>query len=96
MQTMILINSLLILTMAVILGVCEYRRKRGGKPHRSTTICSKCHAEFDDAMASCGTGSTWYLSKCPTCGQLYAIAYRGGSIPREVQSDPEIIIGERE
>ena len=51
--------------------------------------CSWCDKLFDGAMASCGTGSTWSLYKCPHCEKLMA---SGNIIPTVVMDDPEIKI----
>jgi len=40
-------------------------------------------------MASCGTGTTWSLYKCPHCEKLMA---DGNIIPNVVKNDPEIRI----
>ena len=53
--------------------------------------CQKCHTEFNEVMASCGTGYSWNLLKCPECKQLYA----SGLLPIEVREDSSIIINER-
>jgi len=51
--------------------------------------CEKCEQEFNAALASCGTGSTWSLYKCPHCEQLQA---DGGIIPQAVIDDGDIIV----
>lgn len=53
--------------------------------------CLWCGKFFDTIMASCGTGSTWSLFKCPHCEKLMA---SGNIIPIEVRNDPEIKIEE--
>lgn len=49
--------------------------------------CRKCEKEFNIALASCGTGYSWSLYKCPHCGQLHA----EGRIPDQVKKDKDII-----
>ena len=46
--------------------------------------CKKCDSEFNAVMASCGTGYSWNLYKCPDCEQLYAKATTNGFLPKEV------------
>ena len=52
-------------------------------------MCLWCGELFNLAMASCGTGSTWSLYKCPHCEKLEA---GGNIIPTVVKNDPEIKI----
>jgi len=55
--------------------------------------CQKCRKNFNRALASCGTGWTWSLYKCPHCGQKYA---SGNIIPKVVLEDESIIkLGEK-
>jgi len=51
--------------------------------------CLWCGKLFDTIMASCGTGTTWSLYKCPHCEKLMA---DGNIIPNVVKNDPEIRI----
>lgn len=53
--------------------------------------CLWCGKLFDIVMASCGTGTTWSLFRCPHCKKLMA---EGNIIPIEVRDDPEIKIKE--
>ena len=55
-------------------------------------ICQKCSKVFDYLVASCGTGQTWNLYRCPHCGQLHAEAKVNGYIPDEALKDKEIIV----
>ncbi len=48
--------------------------------------CPWCNHEIDIAMDSCGTGSTWMLLKCSSCGKFAA----SGSIPDSVKNDPDV------
>jgi len=55
--------------------------------------CRNCKEEFDSALASCGTGYSWSLYKCPHCGQYQADGY----CPQQVLDDDTIIVfGKRE
>lgn len=53
--------------------------------------CLWCGKLFDCIMASCGTGTTWILYKCPHCEKLMA---EGNIIPVVVRDNPEIKIKE--
>lgn len=54
--------------------------------------CKKCDTEFNAVMASCGTGYSWNLYKCPNCEQLHAKALTFGFLPKEVLQDKKIVI----
>lgn len=54
-----------------------------------TTKCLWCGKYFNATVASCGTGTTWSLYKCPHCKRLMA---DGNIIPSVVKNDPEIRI----
>ena len=49
--------------------------------------CPKCTKDIG-LFAQCGTGYSWYLFRCPYCGQLTAQAKADGYIPEEVLKDP--------
>lgn len=55
--------------------------------------CPWCGKDFSWIMASCGTGTTWSLYKCPECGKLTA---KGRYIPDAAREDPDIKIIETE
>lgn len=59
--------------------------------------CKWCGKEFDWLFASCGTGFTWSLYRCPHCKKLTAEATgEFGHIPEAVKNNPEIkLIGEK-
>ena len=52
--------------------------------------CPKCTKDIG-LFAQCGTGYSWYLFRCPYCGQLTAQAKADGYIPEEVLKDPAVI-----
>lgn len=35
--------------------------------------CGECHKEFGTLMASCGTGTTYSVFKCPHCGHYHTV-----------------------
>ena len=55
-------------------------------------ICQKCGCTFNYLAASCGTGWSWNLYRCPHCAQLYAANQPDGFIPAEVLNDKEVIV----
>ena len=55
--------------------------------------CPWCGKDFGWLMASCGSGTTWSLYKCPECGKFIA---RGWAIPDAVREDPDTKIIETE
>jgi len=52
--------------------------------------CCTCKTPFNYLVASCGTGYSWNLYRCPHCGQLQAKAENGGYIPQAIYDDPEV------
>jgi hypothetical protein len=70
--------------------------------------CPKCKYEQSSGdgtgggiplWPSCGTGSTWTLTKCPGCAALFAspnTVIPGGFVPDEVKKDPKVTVCEFE
>lgn len=58
-----------------------------GQYSETTKKCDWCEKEYDPIIASCGTGTTWSLYKCPHCEGLMA---EGRIIPKVVLDDPKI------
>jgi phage FluMu protein Com len=54
-------------------------------------VCQKCNKEFGTLMASCGTGYSWSLFKCPNCDQLHATKNTNGFFSKEALKDKNVI-----